>query len=128
MGTQIASQLTAQRQDIIDALVLDSPMVSFTEIAVASMPKEQAPMIRSFLKSPYSAKTAVEMIKEIPVLVMHSKTDKAVPYIQGQEVFESVGSPLKYFWTYTGEHLDAPSLHPDELIGKMRLLFSQKHR
>lgn len=121
MGTQVATNLTKNNKSKIKALVLDGPLSSFTDIAVASAPKMLKKIIRKQLTSPYSAKDDIKQISGVKVLIIHSKEDKSIPYEQGELVFENANQP-KLFWLYEGDHLEAPIKYPTEFIHKFNEL------
>ena len=100
--------------EAFNLLVLDGPMTSFTDIALHSAPEEQKGVIKQFVTSPYSAKEDIQKVS-VPVLIVHSKGDSAVPLEHGKELYELANKP-KYFFEYEGEHLEAAQHHVDELI------------
>jgi predicted esterase len=81
MGTQIAVKIAKDNQDNIDGLILDGPMSSFTDIAIASSPEEQKEVIEQYVTSPYAAKDDIKDIKNMPKLIIHSKEDESIPFI-----------------------------------------------
>nr|WP_315176385.1 alpha/beta fold hydrolase [uncultured Flavobacterium sp.] len=123
MGTQVAANLAKNNEDKIHGLVLDGCISSFTDIAADTSPKEQQQMIRQFLPSPYAAKEDVKGIKRIPILFIHSKEDKSVPFSHQETVFNNTSSPNKSVWIYTGEHLMAPVLFEEEFLKRINLMF-----
>lgn len=121
MGTQVATNLTKNNQNKINALVLDGALSSFTDIAVVNAPKMLRGVIRQGLISPYSAKDDIKQINGVKLLVIYSKGDKSIPYKQGVEVFENANQP-KSFWLYKGDHLEAPIIYPIEFMYKFNEL------
>lgn len=121
IGTQIATKLTHDNAAKVSALVLDGPMASFTDIAMHYAPKEQHPMIKMGLVSPYSAKTDIKQIGNIPVLVVASKGDKEVPFLQSEEVYQAAPA-AKSIWDYNGGHLEAMKINPSEYIKRIDAL------
>jgi pimeloyl-ACP methyl ester carboxylesterase len=117
MGTQVATNLTKKKQDSISLLVLDGPMLSFTDIAVHSSPPLQKAVVKQFVTSPYSA---VEDIKEvkIPILIIHSRGDEDIPFEMGRELFDTASEP-KVFWEYEGGHLESAMKYPKEVGQKI---------
>jgi uncharacterized protein len=119
IGSQIATKIAAENKQKITALVLDGTIASFTDIAADSSPEQQREMIRGFLKSPYSAKESIKQIDNIPVLFIHSKEDKDVPISEGELVFQNAPTPKKEMWIYTGGHIMAGKLYPDEMVKRI---------
>ncbi len=122
MGTQIAAHLAAQVNDKITLLVLDGPMSSFTDIAAHSAPKMQKLVIKQFVTSPYSAKEDVSKVS-VPILVIHSRLDRDIPFEQAEEVYANSNEP-KLFWEYQGDHLMAAKLLPKTLDEKIQALIA----
>lgn len=123
IGSQIATKLTFDNQKKIDGLIIDGGMSSLTDIAVYYSPEDQKENVRNFLKFPYSAIENIALIKNVPVLVMASRTDKDVPYEQTLSVYEKAGSP-KEFYEFEGEHLEIMALHPEEVIKRVNKMVS----
>ncbi|WP_276479357.1 alpha/beta hydrolase [Paraflavitalea pollutisoli] len=121
IGTQIATKLTHDNAARVSALVLDGPMSSFTDIAIHYAPKEQHAMIKMGLVSPYSAKTDITQIGNIPVLVVASKGDKEVPFYQSEVVYEAAPA-AKSIWDYNGAHLEAMKINPVEYVKRIDAL------
>lgn len=115
IGTQLAVKLARKNQEKIDALVLEGGMSSFTDIALRNIPEEQREMARPFLLFPYSAKTDITYVDRIPKLIIHSPDDEAIPYSQGQEIFQNAPEP-KFFLQCRGRHLEAIKIEPDTII------------
>lgn len=120
IGTQVATHLTKNNQKDISALILDGAMASFTDVAISTSPPEYHEMIRQHVTSPYSAREDIKEIKDIRLLMIHSRED-AIPIEGAREVYESAPCP-KQFWEYTGPHIQAPVLHPDTFIGYVEKL------
>lgn len=117
MGTQVATHLCSLKNEAFKLLVLDGPMSSFTDIALFSAPEEQKQVIQQFVTSPYSAKEDIKGVR-IPVLIVHSEDDSAVPKSQGKLIYEHANAP-KFFWEYHGEHLEAAQKQAEELSRRM---------
>ncbi|MFT3822770.1 MAG: alpha/beta fold hydrolase [Chitinophagaceae bacterium] len=118
IGTQVATKLAHDNQSKVAGLVLDSPMSSFTDIAMFYAPKEQHQSIQQILKSPYSAKDDIKYLTQIPVLVLHGREDKECPFEMSQTVYNAAPGK-KDFWAYTGGHLEAMKLYPQEYLQHM---------
>jgi len=121
MGTQIATKIAKDNQDKVSALVLEGTISSFSDIAAESAPKEQRDVIRKFVTSPYAAKDDIKGITKMPKLIIHSTDDVAVPFEEGQLVYDNAQQP-KELWVVKGEHLAAISLYRDEYIRKVKAL------
>jgi len=124
MGTQIATKMARDNEELVNGLVLDGTISSFTDMALLSAPPAQHEMIRQYVKSPYAAKWDIKACKGMPKLFIHSKEDKSVPFYQAKEVFENASNP-KEFWIYEGGHLQAAAKHSEMLCQKLDTLVSQ---
>lgn len=118
IGTQIATKLTRDNAGKVDALVLEGAMASFTDIALFYAPKEQHAVIRQFLTSPYGAKTDITQIGQVPVLMVHSKEDKEIPFEQGEAVYNAATGP-KSLWIFSGGHLEGMKVDPKEYVSRI---------
>lgn len=121
MGTQVATNLAKNNPEKIAGLILDGVISSFTDIALSKAPQEQHSMISMYLKSPYSPKEDIKTLQSIPVLFIHSKSDKDVPFAHCETVYNNTKTKKK-LWIYEGDHLKAPQLFPITFIQKVNAL------
>lgn len=121
MGSQVAVHLAKNNQDKTAALVLDGALSSFTDIAADKSPEAQREMIRKNLPSPYAAKEDIKAIQKVPVLFIHSKEDKDVPFQQAEVVYANTVSP-KTFYVYEGKHLEAMKVAAPAVLEKINAL------
>lgn len=119
IGSQVATKLTRDNREKISLLILDSGMSSFTEMALIFAPEDAHPMIRQYLSFPYASQEDVRHISGVPLLVMHSREDKIVPFKQGEAVFENAIDP-KRFLEYSGEHVTALFVERQKIIALIR--------
>ena len=118
IGTQIAVKIAKDNQAKIAGLILDGPMSSFTDIALASATEEQKQVISQYVTSPYSAKEDIKDIRNMPKLIIHSEEDEAVPFEQGELVYKNANQP-KTMWVYKGKHLESAILDEELFIQKI---------
>lgn len=118
LGSQVATTLAARNPEKIQGLILDGPMRSFTDIALAHAPEEQKAIIRQYLSSPYSAIKSIEQIEKLPKLIIASRADQAVPFEQSEQIYLLARDP-KTFWEYEGEHLQASQHDPETFLQKV---------
>jgi pimeloyl-ACP methyl ester carboxylesterase len=124
IGSQVAVNLTKNNEAKIAALVLDGTVSSFTDVAADHSPESQREMIRQFLPSPYAAKEDIKSVKVVPVLFIHSKEDKDVPYQEGELVYNNAPG-RKTFFVYEGKHLEAMKVSPEKLIAAIDQLLKK---
>lgn len=125
MGSQAAAKIARDNQPKVHALILDGGISSMPDMALEKAPASQHDMIRNSFKVPYSAKEDVKMLKNIPVLVIHSKTDQEVGYAQGKTLFASANEP-KQFLEYEGKHLEAMKTEPAKVVAAIDKLIGKK--
>jgi uncharacterized protein len=104
IGTQIAAHLAHTNASKINALVLEGTISSLNDVAKFYAPKEHHAMIDQ-MPFPYAAKEDVKSLGTIKTLVVHSKEDKEVPIVMGEEVYKNMAGS-KEFWAITGKHLE----------------------
>ncbi len=118
IGTQIAVKIAKDNQDVVDGLILDCPMSSFTDIAIASSPEQQKEVIEKYVTSPYSAKEDIKDIEDMPKMIILSKEDEDIPFKQGELVYNNANQP-KTMWLYEGKHLESVILDEELYIKKI---------
>lgn len=95
-------------------------MSSLTDIALAYAPAEHHAMIRQ-IPMPYAAKEDVKFLKTVPVLVVHSREDKEVPFAQG-EVLYSNAAGRRNLLVYSGGHLEGMKANTQEYLTRIDAL------
>lgn len=115
LGTQIAAHLAKDNVSRISGLILDCPMSSFTDIAAHFTPQYRDFILNSMV-SPYSAKEDVKGLGQLPVLIIHAKDDKTIPYEQGKLVSGNVPGDHKIFIESKGDHLEGLINNKEEIL------------
>jgi len=122
LGGQIATKLVSDRQDDIDALILDGSLSSAQNLAIDFMP---AKFIRNNMRKntntfnqDYIAERDIQKIKEIPKLIIHSESDKVVLFYHGERLYENAQSP-KTFWRTNTRHIRTLEELPEEAINRI---------
>lgn len=123
-GGQIAINLTSRHPDKIAALITEGTFTTFNKEVVYSVPFILKPFLALFTTSPYKSKKLIKKIRDIPVLIVHSKDDTAVPFSMGQELFSNANSP-KYFWEIEGEHVQGILNYTEEYLERIRMLVQE---
>lgn len=113
LGSQVASNLAKNNSSHISGLILDGPMQSFTEIAAHYAPQYKNE-IRTMMVSPYSAIQDVALVN-VPKLIITTKEDKTIPYIQQNAVYEAAIQP-KIRFESSGDHLQGLVNNREELL------------
>jgi alpha-beta hydrolase superfamily lysophospholipase len=122
LGGQIATKLVSDRQEDIDAFILDGSLSSAQNLAMDFMPGE---FVRNSMKRAegafnqyYIAERDIQDIINIPKLIIHSATDKIVSLYHGELLFKNARKP-KFFWKTNTDHIKTLEELPDEAIYKI---------
>jgi fermentation-respiration switch protein FrsA (DUF1100 family) len=99
LGTGVATEV-AQNDDFA-ALILESPFTSMVDAA-----KNKYPIfpIKFLLKDKYESDKKIKNIK-CPVLVMHGKVDKIVPFWMGEKMYDLANKPKYSYFTKYDNHM-----------------------
>ena len=124
LGSQVATTLAAQHPQKIQGLILDGPMTSFTDIALAHAPEEQKAIIRQFVSSPYSAIESISQLEKMPKLIIASRKDQAVPFEQPEQLHQAAKGACE-LWEYEGKHLQASQNDPATFLKKVNALLAE---
>lgn len=116
LGGHLSAVLAKEVQDKIDGLVIEGAFSSHKDIA-----SETAGFIgRVVVKEKYSATEAIKEYKK-PLLVIHSKEDKTIPFYMGKKIFESGNEP-KSFYQIEKCHICGPIYYADSISFKINQL------
>ena len=92
LGTAVAIEVGQNRN--FAGIILEAPFTSMIDIG-----KKHYPFfpVKLLLKDKYVSKNKIKNIKS-PVLVMHGKEDKIVPFYMGKKIYDLANQPkFKYF-------------------------------
>ena len=120
LGGHLAAVVAQQRQDDIDALVIEGAFSSHKDIAS----KTAGIFGRIFVSEKYSAFKSIQEYKK-PVLVIHSTEDEIIPFKMGQKIFENANAP-KEFYEIKKCHICGPEFYADSISQKIINLLSDK--
>ncbi len=127
LGGQIATKLTSDRQQEIDALVLDGSLSSAQNLALDFMPvkfiQDNMKKEEGAFNQDYVAEKDIQKITGIPKLIIHSEIDPVVRFYHGERLYENAPNP-KYFWKTRTRHIGTLEELPDEAIGKIDRLIN----
>ena len=96
LGTALAIRLAAT--GLGNAVVLEAPFTSFTELVGIQFPAED--LTNLITQKWESARHAPDLNQ--PLLVIHGSNDHMVPITMGREIFDAAGSLEKQFFEVTG--------------------------
>ncbi|MCA6075128.1 alpha/beta hydrolase [Fulvivirga sedimenti] len=115
-GGHLAPMVAGERLEKIDVLVLEGAFTSYPAIA-----GKQVPLLGPVLvKGGNSALKSIPNIT-IPVLIIHSREDKVIPFRMGEKLYEKASEPRE-FMAIDGCHICGPSLYPEEISKKIDAL------
>jgi fermentation-respiration switch protein FrsA (DUF1100 family) len=100
LGAAIAVQLALEKPAA--ALVLESPFTSIRDMATAAYPF--LPLGR-LVRTRYDNLAKISSIKT-PLLILHGKRDRIVPFEQGERLFRAAPEPKRFFAIADADHND----------------------
>ena len=116
LGTAVAIDLASRYN--FSGIILESPFTSMLELAQKYYPIFPVKLI---LKDKYESRKKVNDIKS-PVLVMHGKKDKIVPFYMGEQMFETL-STLKF--SYFNDKDDHMMEYNEDLLASIKNFLDQ---
>jgi len=99
LGTGIAVEI-AQNKNYA-GIILESPFTSMIEAG-----KEKYPYlpIKILLKDKYESNKKIKNVN-IPILIMHGKVDKIVPFYMGKKMYELANEPKYFYFSEYDNHM-----------------------
>jgi pimeloyl-ACP methyl ester carboxylesterase len=108
LGGTFATMNANQRKEKISGLILEGTFGSFPDIgkvyANALNLENFKWIVPLIMNNDFPAKEEIKKLT-IPTLVIHSKTDKQVPYELGREIFEAGNKSNTEFWDIDSKHI-----------------------
>ena len=112
LGTAIATEVG--QSDDFAGIILEAPFTSMVDMGQKIYPIFP---VKFLLKDKYENKNKIKNLKS-PILVLHGKKDKIVPFYMGEKIFEMANNPkFKYFTDLDDHMMD----FNDELINEIDL-------
>ncbi len=99
LGTAIATEV-AQNENFA-GIILEAPFTSMVDMGQKIYPIFP---VRFLLKDKYESKNKIKNIKS-PILVLHGRKDKIVPFYMGEKIFEMANSPKFKYFTDLDDHM-----------------------
>ena len=99
LGTAVALEIAQNKK--YAGIILESPFTSMVNIG-----KKHYPFfpVSFLLKDKYESYKKINKIS-VPVLIMHGKVDKIVPYDMGKKMFELANDPKFFYSQEYGDHM-----------------------
>lgn len=111
LGTAVAIKLASK--GIGDALILEAPFTSFSDVVAFQYPHEQ---LDHLLTQRWDSLSSVGSVSQ-PLLVIHGAHDRLVPIKMGQQIFDRAASAEKYFAQFPGRgHGSLWAMESEEML------------
>ncbi|EFL4509173.1 alpha/beta hydrolase [Escherichia fergusonii] len=101
-GANLVSALGNGDLEGIRAVILDSTFASYSSIA-----NQMIPGSGFFMDDSYNAERFIAEVSPIPVLIIHGKADRVIPWEQGERLYDLTREPKQKINLPDGEHIDA---------------------
>ena len=115
LGTAITTEV-AQNENFA-GIILEAPFTSMVDMGQKIYPIFP---VKFLLKDKYESKNKIKNIKS-PILVLHGRKDKIVPFYMGEKIFEMANSPKFKYFTDLDDHM---MNFDDKLINEIDLFIS----
>ena len=115
LGTAIATEV-AQNENFA-GIILEAPFTSMVDMGQKIYPIFP---VKFLLKDKYESKNKIKNIKS-PILVLHGRKDKIVPFYMGEKIFEMANNPKFKYFTDLDDHMMS---FDDKLINEIDLFIS----
>jgi len=99
LGTGVAIEIAQNKN--FSGVILESPFTSMIDTG-----KDKYPFlpVRFLLKDKYENNRKIKNIKS-PILVMHGKIDKIVPFYMGKKIYELANEPKYFYFSDYDDHM-----------------------
>ena len=115
LGTAITTEV-AQNENFA-GIILEAPFTSMVDMGQKIYPFFPE---RFLLKDKYESKNKIKNIKS-PILVLHGRKDKIVPFYMGEKIFEIANNPKFKYFTDLDDHM---MNFDDKLINEIDIFIS----
>lgn len=99
LGTAVATEISQNKN--FAGLILESPFTSMIDAGKNVYPFLP---VKLLLKDKYESIKKIKNIN-IPILIMHGKNDKIVPFSMGQKMYELANEPKNSYFTEYDNHM-----------------------
>lgn len=117
LGGHLAGAIANMNESKIHGVVIEGGFSSHDDVAAS----RASFLGRWFVGEKYSAKDSISLIDK-PVLIVHSLTDKTIPFKQGKLLYDMATEP-KEFYQIDSAHIRGPLYYADSIVAKMTRLF-----
>ena len=99
LGTAIAIDISQNKN--FAGIILEAPFTSMVDMGQKYYPFFP---VKFLLKDKYESNKKIKNVK-IPILVMHGKKDKIVPFYMGEKIFNMANNPKFNYFTNEDDHM-----------------------
>jgi len=121
LGGNLAPVVASKRQNEIDGLVIEGGFSSYKDIAA----KRYGFLGRILIAEKYSVLKSIKMYHK-PLLSIHSREDKTVPFDLGKKLFDNAIEPKTFFEMAIKCHLCGSVYYSDEISQKIKSMLNTK--
>ena len=115
LGTAIATEVGQNKN--FAGIILEAPFTSMVDMGQKIYPIFP---VRFLLKDKYESKNKIKNLNS-PILVLHGRKDKIVPFYMGEKIFEMANNPKFKYFTDLDDHM---MIFDDKLINEIDLFIS----
>ncbi len=115
LGTAIATEVGQNKN--FAGIILEAPFTSMVDMGQKIYPIFP---VRFLLKDKYESKNKIKNLKS-PILVLHGRKDKIVPFYMGEKIFEMANNPKFKYFTDLDDHM---MNFDDKLVNEIDLFIS----
>jgi len=115
LGTGVATEI-AQNKNFA-GVILESPFTSMIDLGQKHYPIFP---VKFLLKDKYESEKKIKNLRS-PILVIHGKKDKIVPFYMGEKIYDIANNPKFKYFTEVDDHM---MNYDDKLINKIELFIS----
>ncbi len=116
LGGHLSAVVASERQNEIDALVIEGAFSSHRDIAA----KTAGFLGRLLVSEKYCAFKSIRNYHK-PLLVIHSTQDETIPFSMGEKIFKNANTP-KSFYQIEKCHICGPRFYADSIAAKLQSL------
>jgi len=99
LGTGVATEIAKDKN--FAGIILESPFTSMIDAGKAKYPFLP---VRLLLKDKYESNKKIKNIKS-PILIMHGKIDKIVPFYMGEKMYQLANNPKYFYFSEYDDHM-----------------------
>jgi len=99
LGTAIATEVGQNKN--FAGIILEAPFTSMVDMGQKIYPIFP---VKFLLKDKYESKNKIKNLKS-PLLVLHGRKDKIVPFYMGEKIFEMANNPKFKYFTDLDDHM-----------------------